>query len=58
MGWSNNYISSVKAFVQAQNIHTWTKYKGADPENISPLGIDNAVSPQVKTVSVGLSVGF
>jgi TonB-linked SusC/RagA family outer membrane protein len=58
LGWSNGNIRSVKAFAQAQNVHTWTKYKGADPENISTAGVDNAVSPQVRSVSVGLSVGF
>jgi len=58
LNWSNGNIRSVKAFVQGQNLHTWSKYKGADPENISALGVDNAVSPQIKSVSVGLSVGF
>jgi TonB-linked SusC/RagA family outer membrane protein len=58
LNWSNGNIHSIRAFVQAQNIHTWSKYKGADPENISTAGVDNAVSPQVKSVSVGLSVGL
>jgi TonB-linked SusC/RagA family outer membrane protein len=58
LGWSNGNIHSVRAFVQAQNVHTWSKYKGADPENISAQGVDNAVSPQIKSVSVGFSVGF
>jgi hypothetical protein len=58
LGWSNGYITGIKAFAQAQNMKTWSKYKGSDPENISTLGVDNAVSPQVKTVSVGLTVGF
>lgn len=56
--WSNGNIRSVKAFVQGQNLHTWTKYKGIDPENITQQGVDDAVSPQVKIVSVGLSLGF
>jgi TonB-dependent starch-binding outer membrane protein SusC len=58
LNWTNGNIRSVKVFAQAQNIHTWTKYKGADPENISTLGVDNAVSPQIRSMSVGLSVGF
>jgi TonB-linked SusC/RagA family outer membrane protein len=58
LGWTNGNVHSIKAFVQAQNIHTWSKYKGADPENISTAGVDNAVSPQVKSVSVGISVGL
>lgn len=58
LGWSNGYIRSVKAFVQGQNLHVWSKYKGADPDNINTQGLDAAVSPQVKTISFGLSVGF
>jgi hypothetical protein len=58
ISWSNGNIHSIKAFIQVQNIHTWSKYKGADPENISTAGVDNAVSPQVKSASVGISVGL
>jgi TonB-linked SusC/RagA family outer membrane protein len=58
LGWSNGYIRSVKAFVQGQNLHVWTKYKGADPDNINTSGVDAAVSPQIKTIAFGLSVGF
>ncbi|HEX6169997.1 MAG TPA: TonB-dependent receptor [Chitinophagaceae bacterium] len=55
---TNNFISSFRVFVQGQNLAVWTKYSGADPDNISALGLDNAVSPQVKTISFGVSVGF
>ena len=55
---TNGYIKSVKIYAQAQNVHVWTKYKGADPDNISALGVDAAVSPQVRTVSFGISAGF
>jgi len=58
LGWSNGYIRSVRAFIQGQNLHVWTKYKGADPDNINTLGVDAAVSPQIKTIAFGLSVGF
>jgi hypothetical protein len=44
--------------VQGQNLAVWTDYSGADPDNISAQGLDNAVSPQVRTISFGLSVGF
>ncbi|HEX6848323.1 MAG TPA: TonB-dependent receptor [Chitinophagaceae bacterium] len=55
---TNNFISSFRFFVQGQNLAVWTKYTGADPDNISSLGLDNAVSPQVRTISFGASVGF
>lgn len=55
---TRGYIKNLRLYAQAQNVHVWTKYKGADPDNISALGVDNAYSPQVRTLSVGLSVGF
>lgn len=58
LNWSNGILRSAKVFVQGQNLHVWTKYKGADPENISTAGIDAAVSPQVRTISFGLSLGL
>lgn len=56
--WTNGYVKSVKLYAQAQNVYVWTKYKGADPDNISALGVDAAVAPQIRTISFGLSVGF
>ena len=56
--FSNGYIHSLRIFAQGQNLHVWTKYKGADPDNISSQGLDAAVSPQVRTISFGLNVGF
>jgi TonB-dependent starch-binding outer membrane protein SusC len=56
--WTNGYVKSLKVYTQAQNVYVWTKYKGADPDNISSAGVDAAVSPQVRTISFGLSLGF
>ena len=55
---TNGYIRSMRFFVQGQNLYVWTKYKGADPDNISAAGLDQAVSPQLRTVSFGLNLGF
>jgi hypothetical protein len=55
---SKGIIRSVRFYVQGQNLYTWSDYKGADPENINNLGIDNAYSPQVRTFSFGLSLGL
>lgn len=52
------YVDNMRFFLQGQNLHVWSKYKGADPDNISAGGIDQGVSPQVRTISFGLSVGF
>ncbi len=55
---TNGFVTSFRFYVQGQNLAVWTDYSGADPDNISGLGLDNAVSPQVRTISIGLSVGF
>jgi len=58
-------VSSFRIYVSAQNILTFTKYSGYDPEvgnrtpNISLTnGIDFAVYPQPKSFQVGIQVGF
>lgn len=58
MAHFHDYIKSIRVYVQAQNVYVWTKYKGSDPENYSNLGIDATVTPGIRTVSAGLSVGF
>ena len=55
---TKGFVQSLRLFAQGQNLAVWTKYSGADPDNISTLGLDNAVSPQIRTVSFGLNVGF
>ena len=56
--FSNGYIQNLRIYVQAQNVHVWTKYSGADPDNITIGGIDQSVSPQIRTISFGMNVGF
>ena len=55
---TKGYVKNMKVYAQAQNVYVWTNYSGADPENISSAGVDAAVSPSVRTISFGLSVGF
>lgn len=55
---TNGYVKSMRFFVQGQNLALWSKYSGLDPENASQAGQDNAVSPQPRTLSFGLNVGF
>lgn len=50
-------FNSVKIFVSAQNLVTWTKYSGFDPE-VPVNGIDNGTYPITRTVSLGLNIGF
>jgi len=56
--FSNGYLQNIRLYVQGQNLYVWTKYHGADPDNITIGGVDQSVSPQVRTFSFGLSAGF
>ncbi|MGX5819593.1 SusC/RagA family TonB-linked outer membrane protein [Chitinophaga lutea] len=57
-------LNRVKVFFTAQNLHTWTRYSGYDPEinrneqTTLTQGIDNSVYPNAKTFTGGLSVTF
>jgi TonB-linked SusC/RagA family outer membrane protein len=55
---SKNAIRSARFYVQAQNVFVWSKYKGIDPEAYSENGQDNSISPQVRNISVGVSLGL
>lgn len=55
------FISSLRVYVAAENLLTFTKYHGFDPEISSgstSLGIDRGVYPQAKTWTVGVNVAF
>ena len=54
-------IESMRVFVAGENMLTFTKYHGFDPEISSggtSLGIDYGVYPQAKTWTVGVNVTF
>jgi TonB-linked SusC/RagA family outer membrane protein len=56
------YVKQVRIYVSAQNLATWTKYKGYDPEvnsfeqNNTAQGIDYGAYPNYRTFLVGLNV--
>ncbi|MDH4058181.1 MAG: TonB-dependent receptor, partial [Cyclobacteriaceae bacterium] len=62
---SKYYLSSVRLYVAAQNLLTFTKYDLNDPEvntdtwagNISQ-GNDFYAAPQAKTITFGINIGF
>jgi TonB-linked SusC/RagA family outer membrane protein len=54
-------ISSIRFYVAAENLLTFTKYHGFEPEISSggtSLGIDYGVYPQSKTWTTGVNVAF
>ena len=57
-------LNTVKVFVQAQNLKTWTKYSGFDPE-VSAFSITNTAQgtdfltyPQARVITFGVNVGL
>jgi TonB-dependent starch-binding outer membrane protein SusC len=55
------FISKLRLFVSAENLLTFTKYAGFDPEISSggtSLGIDYGVYPQARVWTVGFNIGF
>lgn len=57
-------INRFRVFVAAENLATWTKYHGFDPEISSgagdsqSLGVDRGVYPQARTFTVGANITF
>jgi TonB-linked SusC/RagA family outer membrane protein len=55
------FISSLRFYVAAENLFTFTKYHGFDPEissSATSLGIDYGVYPQARTWTVGVNLAF
>lgn len=55
------HISSLRFYVAAENLLTFTRYDGFDPEISSggtSLGIDYGVYPQARTFTFGLNLAF
>lgn len=50
-------LSSIRVYVAGQNLYTFTKYTGVDPE-VGLNGIDNNVYPVVRTISFGLNLSL
>jgi hypothetical protein len=65
---SSLHISSVRIFASAQNLLTFTKYTGLDPEMYSnsnnagdgdrAVGIDWGTYPSARTITFGVNANF
>lgn len=55
-------MSKLRIYVSSNNLLTFTKYKGFDPEigakSSLDVGIDRNVYPQARTIIFGLNIGF
>ncbi len=55
------FVSNLRIFASAENLLTFTKYEGLDPEISSggtSLGIDRGIYPQARVYSFGLNLSF
>jgi TonB-linked SusC/RagA family outer membrane protein len=54
-------LSKLRLYVSAENLYTFTKYTGYDPEiggGVFDNGIDRGIYPQARTIMTGISVTF
>ena len=56
-------IQTLRVFVSAENLFTFTKYDGFDPEiaagdQYTNIGVDRGIYPQSRTVSLGANITF
>ena len=56
------FIKNFRVFVAGENLLTFTKYEGFDPEMASDgyttIGVDRGIYPQARTITVGASITF
>lgn len=58
------YLENVRVYMNIQNLHTWTKYKGLDPEvgamygDALMTGVDYGRYPTPRIYTFGLNVSF
>ncbi|GHT56165.1 SusC/RagA family TonB-linked outer membrane protein [Bacteroidia bacterium] len=56
--WTNKAgISQLRIYANLQNVYTWTKYKGFDPE-VGTTGIDNLRYPSPRIYTLGMNLTF
>ena len=57
-------VTDLRVYFNAQNLFTFTKYKGLDPEigqgmeGPLDIGVDRAFYPQARLLSLGLNLTF
>ncbi len=54
-------VERIRVYVSAQNLVTFTKYKGFDPElgnQGGSFGVDRGIYPQSRTLLAGVNLGF
>lgn len=49
-------VKSIKLFIQGENLYTWTKWKGYDPEGLGTFPL--SIYPNPRTISLGANLDF
>ena len=56
------FIKKFRVYVAGENLLTFTKYEGFDPEMASDgyttIGVDRGIYPQARTITIGASITF
>ena len=56
------FIQKFRVYVAGENLLTFTKYEGFDPEMASDgyttIGVDRGIYPQARTITIGASITF
>ena len=56
------FIKNFRVYVAGENLLTFTKYEGFDPEMASDgyttIGVDRGIYPQARTITLGASITF
>jgi hypothetical protein len=52
----NNEIRGMRIFVQGQNLYTWTKFTGFDPEDFN--NIAQYAYPLPRILTTGIDINF
>ncbi len=61
---TNNVLTRARIYFTSQNLLTFTKYTGYDPEiasrnnNLLTNGVDYGMYPQARSLTIGLNLGF
>ena len=55
-------IERLRVYISADNLFTFTKYDGFDPEIASggytTIGVDRGIYPQSRSISLGANISF
>ena len=55
---NNEYFKTLRVAGSVQNVCTFTKYRGMDPELTAADGVDNAIVPRPRLYTIRLNINF